>query len=231
MKKNLLIILSLVLVSIQVSAGITETLMEAQDEVRTFLYPSKNDILLINKMKDTQRQKVAQELLDKKKDGVYLLYNLIYDNFVINLEKFCVFNFRVKDCKKFSKHMYGILNDEMQQARQNVIRREQRKKQTQQGNFLPVVEDDHLDIVALYVKIINHTEDTDLNKFINQYLEEFEAGNEDGQSIKEFMFSQYQDKIEEFAIYLNQEQVRNEDTLTEISHAGEPADLENQKQI
>lgn len=218
MKTNYLILFTLSLITLQINSTLTERFQKKLQDIRKSLFPTTSEILKVDEIQNPFLKETTKLMIDKKQDGVYLLYNLIYYNFLLNLNKFCLLRYSLNDCNKFHAHANGLLTTEINNEKTEVIDKDikaEEKNETVQ-RIEKIENQDYFNIASVYEGIFKPTGDDYFNAFLVKFKQEFEEKDENFNNDAESLLSMYQDNLVTLENYLNEEKIDESEQLKKI---------------
>ena len=181
------------------------------NNIRKSLFPTENELLKIDELDDIKNpflKETSKNMIDKKEDGIYLLYNLIYYNFLLNLNKFCLLRYSLKNCNDFHIYANNILTVEIKKEKKEIIDKDINNEETEQTieRIKEIEEKDYFNIASVYEIIFKTTGDENFDKFLGNFKEEFEKPDDNFNNDAASLMEMYQENLESLSAYLNTEQ-------------------------
>jgi hypothetical protein len=230
MASNTKLFLTLLFLTMTTNSIIMEKLKNSFVSLRKSLFPTSEEILKIDEMDDKTNsflKKTSKEMIDKKEDGVYLLYNLIYYNFLLNLNKFCLLRYSLKNCNEFHLYANEILTSYIRKEKVEIIDQDVKIEDASQTleRMKVIDQKDYFNIASIYEKIFTLTGEEQFDSFLNTFKTEFEQTDENYHNDAETLLGMYQDNLQTLAAYLQEEKINEEEQMKIIM------DMERQSKL
>ena len=209
MKKNSIILIILTTITLQTTQTIVQKFQKRLSTLRKSLFPTTPEILKIDQITNPFLKKTTKLMIDKKEDGIYLLYNLIYYNFLLNLNKFCLLRYPLSECNKFHAHANRILTNEITNEKNEVINgdiNEEREEETV-SRIEKIENQDFFNIASVYKRVFEGTGEEAFDAFLERFREEFEEKDEGFGNDADTLLGMYQENLETLNFYLNEERI------------------------